>query len=330
MNVHLFRVRLEVENDLEFEGLPGPVLRGALLEAMRMASCDRADRPGECSCPKGCLFGQLFKPTRRMPRYRHLPGRFRDLPPPIVLRPHFGAGTYSSGSILELDVALPGSTVRDLPWIVAAVARAGIEGVGRRGVRTGRFHLRTVHAIGPGGGTVPLFDDASGTLRAAEFPWVFPSDFGGPVRDPQWPPAVSGSPALIELVLLTPTALERGAGQRPQFHFGLLVESFLRRVWLLGQMTRTETLVGREDEISLVRIAVGVPEVDRALAWNRTSHRSGRQRRAIDLSGWTGRVVIEGDPDLWIPLLRLAGALNIGRHTLYGCGQVEARMMPVS
>lgn len=328
MDLHVLRFRLRALGTLTFDAFPGITLRGALGQALREMTCAYARRnqcPG-CPQPEGCAYARLFRPTAAM--YRLPVTRYRDLPPPLTLRPRFGPGSYGAGSVLEFEMTVVGAAWRHVPAIVAATAaleRAGL-GQGRDDSSpAGSCRLDSVDLLGPGGFTARLFDGETGALRPVSQPWRFPDDFlsasdaTGAATSAGADAAAGGSE--IQIDFRSPTLFARGRDPRGEPTFGALIDMLLRRYWLLSSICGGDP-VSRDEQKALVASAESVLERDRALSWVEWPHRSTRQRRTIPLGGWTGRLVVAADADLWLPYLRLASLLHVGKHTLYGFGEV--------
>lgn len=57
--------------------------------------------------------------------------------------------------------------------------------------------------------------------------------------------------------------------------------------------------------------------------WQRRS--AAQPGRQIPMTGFLGSLLIEGDMDLWRPVMHLAPVTHIGSHTTFGMGEVELR-----
>jgi CRISPR/Cas system endoribonuclease Cas6 (RAMP superfamily) len=50
---------------------------------------------------------------------------------------------------------------------------------------------------------------------------------------------------------------------------------------------------------------------------------SRRQHGSMTFGGWMGRVEYAAGPARWMPLLRAARLLHVGKHTDFGFGEVR-------
>src|SRR5205085_3932965 len=66
-----------------------------------------------------------------------------------------------------------------------------------------------------------------------------------------------------------------------------------------------------------------------ALEWESHSRKSSRTHRVHPLSGFTGEVCYHGDLAEFIPFLSAACWAGIGRHTVWGKGEIEVLMLIV-
>jgi hypothetical protein len=295
LHLHVYRFRLRALGSLCFPSFPGPALRGALGDSREVHAL-------------------LFEPPASLPHKR-----FADPPRPVTLRPRFGAGTYATGSALEFEMTLVGSAGAHLLPIVRALVALGEVGVGARrdgSATDGRFNLERVDALGPretAGVVTP-----EGLFRPVLLPWRFPDDFVDP-------PALPAHRFTLEL--RSPTFVRRRGETRGALGFRDLVDELLKRVSLLSLAYGDGPVYTREEEVELVQAAAEVGVEDAAVSWTEVPRYSRRQGRRMGFesgfAGWAGRVTYRGAPDRWLPLLRAAPQVHVGRHTAFGLGEVH-------
>lgn len=124
----------------------------------------------------------------------------------------------------------------------------------------------------------------------------------------------------IDFRLVTPTLLRKSQRAAETITAEDLIHAGRTRAWLLacsygeGALAMpTRTVTGTSD--------FGVTEV--SIAQWRIRRHSGRQHRAIDLSGVFGRCAVTGDWSNEHWWLRHAVELGIGKYTSFGLGSVE-------
>jgi hypothetical protein len=270
-----------------------------------------------CPVKRRCAYNLLVRPLGEL--FPELPKRFGTPPPPLVLRPRFPAGTYSRGTVLELQVVLVGRAHEGLRWVVAGLAGAGRRGVGparAAGRLEGCFEVRGVDAIGPRGETT--LRDATDPGQAAAHPWRFPDDFEGPA------PASTTS-GTFTLDLRSPTLIARSPAPHGSFEFRDLVAALGKRVSLLSMTHGDRHLLGFDEHCELQARAAEVRVAGRGCRWEEWSRHSRRQERSFVVGGWTGWVRYAGQVAPFVPLLRLGGLLHVGAHTIRGFGEAVLR-----
>jgi hypothetical protein len=290
LDLHVFRFRLHTAGTVRFGGFPGPVLRGALGESRE-------------------VYARLFAPPPALPQKR-----FADPPRPVTLRPRFGAGVYGPDSVLELDMTLVGNAGAALPAVMRALVQLGRDGIGEgRGDSpdAGRFSLDRVDALGPCG-AIPVVTP-EGLFHPVRAPWRFPDEMEAEKRDV----------ASVRLELVSPTFINRRGEPRGTLAFSDLVDDLLRRVSLLSQAYGGGTVYTREEEGALLEAAQDVEAMDSALRWTEVERYSRRQHGPMTFGGWMGWVEYAADPAPWMPLLRAAPLLHVGKHTAFGFGEIR-------
>jgi hypothetical protein len=312
MDFHTYRFRLRTDAQIVFDQFPGVALRGALGRVMREIVCPKPSAPNCAVCPGlSCGYHRVFCPIRD-----DLPKRYRNPPPPFVLRPRFGAGSFSVGSALEFDLILAGTGIRDLPLLLAAINELGGHGMGAGRDRTasrGTFHIEQMDSLGPTS-LQQVIAPGHDYIRPVVNPWRYPSDFQGE-------PPVSADAFCVEL--RTPTQLtETDPGRFP---FDELITSLVRRLDLLAFAYGPGPVNTVEDYFAIRARAQEVRTAGRSLARLEVPRYSTRQQRCLQFAGWLGSVIYEGDVKPWLPLLKLAKLIHVGRHTAFGWGWISLR-----
>lgn len=285
---------LNIELHLPHGGLDvdflGPTLRGLLGYGLREVACGHSsDAHGRCTCPARCDYAYIFEGAH--PATPHaLLGRYSSLPQPfrlIVPAPHAPRDPRS----VDFTVRLFGPRAISLaPHIIDAIAARRRHGIG---AREARFELART--------TV-------GQPRTLRFE------------------AAATPPRALEIRFLTPTMLRRS--QRISAEACVtaadLAHAGRTRAWLLAHAygsgaTRLPHPHAIDGDLEAARSPTHGTHM---LAPWRIRRQSGRQRRAVDLAGITGRCTINAD---WSAERWWLGALHeigLGRHTTFGLGHV--------
>jgi hypothetical protein len=290
LHLHVYRARLRTLTAIRFAGFPGPALRGAL-----------GDDPD--------VYARLLAPPPALPQKR-----FADPPRPLLLRPRFGAGPYGEDSELELEFTLVGSAGAHLPALLRALARLGERGVGEgRQAGEGRFAIDRVDAVLPDGRTEAVVT-SGGLFRPVARSCGYPHDFSEAA-----PKQVSGS---LRIELRSPTFINVRGLPRGTLELRDLVADLLRRLSLFAHAYGADPVHARDEERAWESAAADVRIADACTRWMEVERYSRTQRRSMEFGGWLGWVQYDTASEPWLPLLRVARLVHVGKHTAFGFGEV--------
>jgi CRISPR-associated endoribonuclease Cas6 len=123
------------------------------------------------------------------------------------------------------------------------------------------------------------------------------------------------------LRFLTPTRLKAGGRLREDFRFRELAFAALRRMLELAHFHVPGERVDWEIRPYLEQAsAVRVTATD--LRWQDWQRYSNRQGRSMEMGGFVGTVEVAGDLVPFLPLLRSAEILHVGKGATFGLGRV--------
>jgi hypothetical protein len=134
-------------------------------------------------------------------------------------------------------------------------------------------------------------------------------------------PAKAGAPGQVTLRFVTPTELKSSGALtgRPEFPvlFGRLRDriSTLRALYGAGPMDLDFRGLGER--------AAAVRMTKVSLVWEQVQRKSGRTGQVHSIGGFTGSAVYEGDLGEFLPWLRAARWVGVGRQTVWGKGDVR-------
>ena len=242
-------------------------------------------------------YQRLFQPVA--PPGQHVPSGLADWPRPFVLRAtHLDGQTFSPEAQFFFDVhifELRQPFLEDFQSAFTELAEKGI------GVRRGRAALERVEQL-------DLFDwpvPANGLAQPSPVP-----------LDPD-PAPISG----VQMRFLSATELKTAGGlaERPDFPilFGRLRDriSTLRALYGPGPLAIDFRAAGeRAAAIRMVRCK---------LTWEKVERKSGRTGQIHPLGGFLGDADYEGDLAEFLPWLRVARWVGVGRQTVWGKGDVR-------
>lgn len=302
------RFTLRAEQPARLPPYKGSTLRGGFGHALRKTVCVMG--PGRpcltCLVRRSCVHTRLFETYLEIPPPPFLRG-LPTVPRPYVFEPLTEACDLAPGDPLDFDLLLYGQAADLFGYALLAVDRMAAAGLGRG---RARFVLDRVRALAPDG-TWTLLAEA-GRLRTAETP--------RPLLPPLDAPA-GASGVLGVLRFLTPTRLKVREHIAPEVTFRELVFLMLRRTLEIA----TVHLPGAEIDWSLQPYLEGASAIRAtpSLHWHDWERYSNRQGRRMTLGGFLGTLTLEGDLAPFIPLLRTAEILHVGKGATFGLGRVE-------
>ncbi len=304
--------------------LVGPVVRRVLGRALVAAHCPAgepvcqakrgdAGKPSDpgalCSLAGSCPYGVLFAASR-------------SARPPFSLFVH---PPPRAGAARFLEVTLFGPAWRSYPWVARAVEEALLRGVGRgrwkwevQAVFRTRDDRHRQRLSGGGIAALPLDlrpDRLPVPGLAAVSSAASPALSSGQVRVPQ----------RVGIDLLSPTRLISGkrllADGEP-IPFSLLLARTLDRYFGVTQ-PRGGCGAARGGLGELESAARAVPLIDDGTVRRHQRDYSTRSRREIRLDGRVGRLIYGPEAVPFLPILRLAEILHLGKNPASGCGRVR-------
>jgi hypothetical protein len=239
------------------------------------------------------VYSRLFEPGSAL---GDTPSGLADWPRPFVLRvAHLDGLTVRPSESLFLDAHVFDLHQPALQHFQAALARLAEKGLGPG---RGRAELERTEHLDLDGSPRPL--DLANTVTLDPEP--------EPVRT-------------VTLRFCTPTELKGGGGlvDRPEFPilFGRLRDriSTLRALYGQGPLTIDFRAMGER--------AAGIRIGRCELALEQVKRRSGRTGQVHSIGGFTGEAVYEGDLTEFVPWLRAARWVGVGRQTVWGKGDVR-------
>lgn len=309
MDFELMRVRFwfEALDSLYFPpGKAGNVLRGAFGTIFRRIACVPQCRGvGTCEIRESCPYAQVFEP--RAARGEG-PSGLRDWPRPFVFRASWLNGAAPPGAQFHFDAHLFDLQHPVLPYFVLTFAQFVREGLGPG---RGKAALRRVEALDREENTAALVFDGETFYQPDALPLIRvslePRD-RNPVRR-------------LRVRFVTPTELKAGQDvvARPDFGplFGRIRDrvSTLRALYGAGPLEVDFRAMGeRAAKVELVRWEGRMVETER---------RSGRTGERHPIGGFVGEAEYAGELTEFVPYLDAAKWVGVGRHTVWGNGEVE-------
>jgi len=267
-------------------GKSANVVRGAFGTLLRQSAAPQA-------------YARLFEPGTDLGKS---PSGLADWPRPLVFRAaHLDGLTIQPDAAFFLDVH-----VFDLNAPVLSLLRAAFAELARCGIGPGRgrAHLERVEQL-------DLQDHA---LDVSDTP-------GPPATVHLQTEEAPRTRAVLWFVTLT--ELKAGGGTVDQPEFPVLFNRLRDRISTLRSLYGAGPLA--IDFRSLGERAAAVRLVRSDIHWERVIRRSGRTGQVHPLGGFTGEADYQGDLTEFVPWLRAGRWVGVGRHTVWGKGDVRLK-----
>lgn len=303
-----YRLHFEARGDVRLPHFAGSTWRGALGHALKRLVCvTQLPQCARCALVQVCAHAYLFETPP--PAHARKMRKYPAVPHPFVLNPPTGAQSLPAGAPYTLELALVGHGNRHLPYLIHALERAALAGIGK--------------------GRAPLaLSSVERETRPGAEDWFRVHAPGSPVENPPVAPCpIPAVPAsAVRLDLLTPLRLRRdGQPLRPDaWQFADLFSNLMRRVSMLTYFHTDQPL--ETDFPGLAESARQLQPLDQQLDWRSWARYSSRQRTTVAMDGLVGHIVLPANeleafwPYLWLGQYVHAGAgtsMGQGRYLLH-------------
>jgi len=282
-----FRFHFRAVNAVHFPaGKSGNLIRGALGRILRDTASPAA-------------YARLFEPGRQL---GPVPSGLGDWPRPFILRAgELDGRTVPEGGRFSFDVHIFDLREAVPSYFHQAFAQFGGQGIGPG---HGRAVLERSEQVG--------LDDRPAPVDGA-MPLVIDLDPGA------WPP--ERETRRVEVRFLSPTELKSGGRVARKPEFAILFARLRDRIGALralyGEGPLEIDFRGMGNRAASVRLSRC------QVAWEKIERKSGRTGQLHPLGGFTGWAEYEGDLAEFLPWLRAARWVGVGRQTVWGKGDVR-------
>ena len=312
LQAHHLYIRATAKDPVALRESMGSSLRGAFVEALWGRFCMNKEAPTCKSCPlmESCPVSSLVEPL-----YEERP-RIRDVPRPFAIRPpaHHSL-RLAPGDSFTFGLTIFGRRLELFPYIAIALQIMGEAGIGQRvednGWQRGRFLVEEVKAVNALTGTGQVVQVA-GNAR-----FTFPN------QPTTWADAETCAASMpadrVTLHLLTPLRLKAENQIVRQPLFLPLIERLLERHDFLAQ-AYAGTPFEQEERMKLIALAESIEIAHDETRWTTVRSYSCRQKKAMFISGLTGKVTYRGDLRALLPLLVWGTVIQAGKNTTKGDG----------
>ena len=313
--IYLFRVSISLASPLAIDPARRAILwRGAFGAVLRSLVCHDPAQPCDpCPMAHACPFARIFTPT--IPANRPRIARLSTPPRPFILTdPLPDSSALPASHSLPLGLTLVGSVADLLPYFVVALRRLGELGLGRRKTR---YLVQSVTALDaydlPAGS---VFEVGRSEVRSCLLP----------LRAPQLLRPGDSAARKVEIAFRTPTLLRSAdASVTDAPSFATLICRCRDRISALATLFGDQPLTFDARQLAQTASAVRLFHAElRSTAVSRRSSRTGDRHL---VGGLLGTVVYEGPIGPFMPWLRVAERVGIGRHATFGNGRVAVRVL---
>jgi hypothetical protein len=306
-----FRFQFAARDSIYFPpGKSGNVVRGAFGTIFRQIVCiSDCHDARTCEQRPTCPYARIFEPVAQPAEG---PSGLHDWPRPFVFRAaHLDGQTIEPGRGFHFDVHLFDLKDPAIVYFVLAFSQLATEGIGPR---RGRATLRQVDQLDAQGRPAACVHNGMTFLMTELLP---------PIKLELGKLAEAASK--VQVRFTTPTELKHGQllATRPEFEalFGRIRDrlSTLRALYGAGPLPIDFKALGeRAALVKLSRIQLEFSEAER---------RSAKTGERHPLGGFVGEAEYEGELGEFLPYLRAARWIGVGRQTVWGKGVIEFKVL---
>lgn len=315
-NFHLAKYEVVLEAGQEGLILPpykGSTLRGGFGSAFKRLVCFQKS-PGttchECLLVSNCPYSFIFESSP--PPDAKILRNYRDIPRPFILEPPLDSRTYyPPGEKLIFHLVLIGKSIQYLPYFILVFREMANRGIGKKRLPA---VIREVNAVNAFSGEKELiYPLANGAVRSD----LDLSVQGQEILD-RWS-GLDTQEVQVEFVTMTRLKFEEALSDTPEFH--IIIRHLLRRVSTLLAFYHDCRMEVNFKE--LIEAAQKIKLVDNQTRWVDWERYSNRQQNRMLMGGILGTARYEGEIGSFVPLLKLAELIHIGKSVVFGMGKVE-------
>lgn len=304
-----YRFFASFEDEALLPPFKGSTFRGVFGVALKRVVCPLRGREClDCLLRRQCVYARVFENLTTR-------GDKAPSPPhPFVIEPMPGEATrFYPGDPFAFTLLLFGWANDYLPYFVYAFEEMGKIGIGRHiNDRRAGFRLDRVE----------LEDEVVYDGKEQNLVKKSPSKLFLGEREAE------GSVSAITLLLQTPMRLKFQNSLKAELPFHVLIRACLRRIATLNQHYGAgepaldyRGLVARSQ-------AVAIRRAD--LHWYDWRRYSNRQDQGMLMGGMVGSITYRGDLAEYMPLLKYAEKVHLGKATTFGLGKVRVTADQVS
>lgn len=297
-----YRFVFTVYEHMMLPAYAGSAIRGIFGHALKKASCITGIKKcKDCGLKKTCPYTLLFEHNVRQ-EYRS--GMKAVATNPYVIEaPWDDKREYHTGDRFEFDVVLAGPALSQLALCIHAMKHAFNRGIGPA---KGKARLTEVTE-----------HDSAQTVWSAQEPQLIKHEA---TLDPL--SVVENKKNVCRVELQTPLRIAKkgkllSAGSLGASEF---LTAVVRRVAAL-----VEGNMGMALDVDFYQLRQQSLELEykTELRWREWERFSNRQKQSMSAGGVTGHIELRGNIELFLPFLKIASYIHVGKMTSFGNGKIK-------
>lgn len=287
------------------------MLRGAFGNALKRTVCvmPAGQKCEMCMLRKQCVYTRIFETFIEDEPPPFLRG-MQTSPRPYIIDPEDRKAQFNKDDSFHFNMTLLGQVCELHPYVIFAVSQMAARGLA---AKRAPFDLTKAYRYKytPEDKTIEehlLYRGDTQCLCEAATPTL---DYPG---DKLKPP--------ITLKFLTPTRLKFKSKYSMDFTFRMLVFKMLRRVLEIAHFHVPDANINWEFHDYLVA-ADKIQITERNLHWQDWHRYSSRQHTKMEMGGFVGEIVLDGDVAPFSELLRVCEVVHVGKGAGFGLGKMN-------
>jgi hypothetical protein len=288
--------------DGQLPSFRGVTLRGALGHHLKKTVCHVGNRPcSECLLRTRCAYCYIFEGVP--PEDRSIMRLYPSIPQPFVIRvQNSEPQEVRSGDPFTFGLRLFGHAIQFFPYITYAFLEIGQEGLGKDRVPF------TIEKITQPTQAQPLYHTESHSILPLQSQTIsLDSDQNG-----------NGS---VSIRFVTPTRIREDGKDSSHVDCLSLMKAAVRRISIMDYFYGHKRFHSLNPSVIFDQ-ASQVPSTDIQIQQQQIQRYSGRQKKVMELRGFTGTAWFSNVPGSIVRLFRLAELLHLGKSTSFGFGSI--------
>lgn len=301
-NKYTFRIR--PKDKIYLPEYKGSTFRGGFGVAFKRVVCAlKKNDCADCILNKNCIYSYVFESFAFDRICKIFNDTFsKDIPRPFIIEPPLEKKReYNSDDMIEFNLILVGKAIEYLPYFVYSFEILGSDiGLGKG---RGRFTVEKV------------LSEEGVIYKDGKLSKTNPKEFVLGIKDSK---KEEYNGVLIEF--LTPVRVVEGRRLVKNISFSTFFKALHRRLILLAYY-HCGVEEANYDYRSLIDMANGVKTVEQNLTWYDWERYSKRKDTRMNLGGYVGSIVFEGNLSLFLDFIKAGEILHIGKGAVFGMGK---------